>query len=169
LDERGRQERGVALGGFMGTGKTTVGRLLAQRLGLPFVDTDAILAARHGPVVDQIRVEGEAVFRARERTLVEELVAGPAVVVATGGGLWVDPANREALGTVFDRVVLVAPLEILRERVGGDPARPLWDEGVAARYEARRAAYADADLVVDTSRRDPLGIVEEIVAWRQSS
>jgi shikimate kinase len=153
----------------MGVGKSTTGRLLAARLGVPFVDTDTVLADRHGPVADQIRRDGEAAFRARERELVRELAAGAPCVVATGGGLWVDPGNRARLATAFDRVVLTAPLEVLAARVGGDPDRPLWDEGVAARYEARRAAYADADLHVDTAGRTPAEVVEEILRWRRSS
>lgn len=157
--------RGVALGGFMGVGKTTVGRALSARLGLPFVDTDAVLAARHGPIPAQLANDGEPAFRTRERAVVAEVAGGPACVVATGGGVWADARNRDVLRPGFRRVVLRAPLEVLAARVGADPSRPLWDDAVRARYEARRAAYADADLAVDVAHRDVGAIVEEIAAW----
>ncbi len=156
---------GVALGGFMGSGKSTVGRILADRLGLVFLDTDAHLAERFGPISLQFEAEGEAVFRARERALVQELVVGPSRVVATGGGLWVDPINREVLRRAFALVVLEAPLEELRRRVGDDPNRPLWGPRVAELLEARRPHYADADLVLHTAGRAPAGLAEEIEQW----
>lgn len=161
---------GVAIGGFMGVGKSTVGRALAQRLGLPFIDSDEVLASRFGPTGLQLREHGEPLFRARERAVIEELAAGPAAVVATGGGAWVDPGNRAALRRGGARlVVLHAPFDVLAARVGGDPARPLFDEGARTRYEARRAAYADCDLRVDVTGRPPSDIVEEIVQWLSST
>lgn len=159
--------RGVALGGFMGVGKSTVGRALAVRLGWPFVDLDDALAARHGPVAEQLRCEGERVFRAREAALVSELCDGASRVLATGGGAWVAHENRERLRTSYHLVVLTAPLEVLRRRVASDGDRPLWDDAVAARYERRRPAYADADLVVETTV-GPGSAVEEILRWLAS-
>lgn len=161
--------RGLALGGFMGSGKTTVGRALAGILGLPFVDTDDLLAERHGPVAEQLVRDGEPVFRERERALVVELAGGAPRVIATGGGLWVDPMNRAVLRRVADLVVLAAPLDVLAGRVAGGAGRPLWDDAVAARYASRQAAYADADLVVDTAGRSAAAIAEEIAAWRRGS
>ena len=152
----------------MGAGKSTVGRRLAERLGLPFVDTDDLLSERFGPIPAQFADEGEAVFRAREAEIVTEIVAGPPVVAATGGGLWVDPKNRARLREAFDLVVLDAPLDVLATRVGAGAGRPLWGDDVAARYAARRPAYADADLRIDVSHKDPDTIVEEIVAWRNA-
>lgn len=157
--------KGVALAGFMGVGKSTVGRRLAERLDLPFVDLDAVLGARHGPPARQIAEEGEAVFRAREAAALAELVDGAPRVLATGGGAVIDPASRTKLREGYHLVVLEAPLEVLAGRVGQDPSRPLWDGTVAARYAARAAAYADRDLGVDTSRRTPDEVVEEIVTW----
>lgn len=148
----------------MGTGKSTVGAIVAERLGLPFLDSDAALTLRFSAPARQIREEGEAVFRARERALVRELVGRTPWVLATGGGLWVDPENRTALRRVARLVVLQAPLEVLRARVGGDPERPLWGRAEALLAE-RAAAYADADLAVDTADRDPEEIAASIVAW----
>ncbi|TNE88825.1 MAG: shikimate kinase [Deltaproteobacteria bacterium] len=155
--------RGVALGGFMATGKSTVGRALASRLGLPFVDLDEVLVERFGPIPEQFAEYGEAAFRERESAALAELCGGEPVVLATGGGTWVDPANRERLEQAFFTVVLDAPLAALAERVQGS-GRPLWDESVAARYESRREAYAHAGLRLD-ARRPVAELVEEIAAW----
>jgi shikimate kinase len=148
----------------MGTGKSTVGAILADRLRLPFVDSDAELTRRFSAPARQIRDEGEPVLRARERALVQELVGGTPWVLATGGGLWVDLENRDALRRVARLVVLRAPLATLQARVAGGPDRPLWAQAEA--LLARRAtAYADADLTVDTEARSPAEVAEAILAW----
>lgn len=156
--------RGVALGGFMGTGKSTVGRLLSHALGLPFVDLDAVLEGRHGPIATQFAEDGEAVFREREAAVIAELAAGPPAVVATGGGAWVDPANREALAGWGLRVVLAAPIEEVRRRIAGDVGRPLASE-LDVLFHARADAYADADLIVQTAGQTPEAVVAEVLAW----
>ena len=155
--------RGVALGGFMGTGKTTVGRALSVALGLPFVDMDAILAERHGPIARQFAEDGEAAFRARESALIAELDDGTPRVIATGGGAWVDPVNRSTLGRHALRVVLRASVETLRVRVGDAPERPLWGEGLEALLEARSEAYADSDLGIDTDEASASEVVDAIL------
>lgn len=156
---------GVALGGFMGVGKTTVGRLLAAELGLPFVDLDAVLVERYGPIAAQLVGEGEAVFREREGRALEALVDGTPRVLATGGGAWADPKNREALRRGYQLVVLHAPLAVLRARLAAEElaGRPLWD-GAEERLRARQEAYDDADLRVDAARAPAL-VVAEVVAW----
>ncbi|MEM9561469.1 MAG: shikimate kinase [Actinomycetota bacterium] len=118
----------VILTGFMGTGKTTVGRLLADRLGLGFVDTDAVIEERHGPIPEIFAEEGEAGFRAIERRVAGELAERDGLVVATGGRMMLDPDNQASLGATGPVFCLVAdPGEILR-RVEADPSpvgRPL--------------------------------------------
>lgn len=167
--------RGLALGGFMGAGKSTVGRLVADALGLPWYDTDLLLggpAPARGewsafwepcPVSEQV-VRDEASFRARERGLVEALCArGAPCVVSTGGGAWADAAARRALRGAFVTVTLTAPLEVLARRVGATPGRPLWDDHVAERFAARAGAYADADFSVDTTDRGVAAVVAEVL------
>jgi len=154
---------GVAIGGFMGTGKSTVGAILAQKLSLPFVDMDDVLTGRFGPIADQFSRDGEVIFRDRERALVRELADGVARVVSTGGGVWVDRGNRALLATHYRTVVLTAPLDVLRKRLREDRSRPLWDDAVRARFFSRREAYADADLHIDVTALDPPGVVASIL------
>ena len=156
--------RGVALGGFMGSGKTTVGARLAGRMGLPFVDMDAVLAERHGAIPRQFVEDGEQVFRARESSLLAELCDGVPRVLATGGGAWVREEHRALLRRDYWTIVLQASLDELAERVGGGAGRPLWADAVAL-FETRREAYADADLVVDTGGIDVDAVVARIEAW----
>jgi shikimate kinase len=162
------RRNGIALVGFMGAGKSTVGRHLAQQLGWPFVDTDEVLAGRYGPVHEQITREGLGVFREREKELALSLCDGVARVLATGGGTLLDATVREELPRHYGLVLLDVPLEVAARRVEGDGSRPrpLWDEGVAQRYEERRGLYQMAELRLDAT--EPVqALVEEIVAWRR--
>lgn len=150
----------------MGSGKSTVGPLVARGLGLPFVDLDAELVQLYGPIPDQFANEGEAVFRARERDLVAALCdRDEPIVVATGGGTWAHQPSRRRLRERFVTVVLTAPLSVLEHRVGGGEDRPRWNAGAAALLASRQEAYADADRVVATGDRGPAEVAAEIVAW----
>ncbi len=158
--------RGVVLGGFMGVGKTTVGRALARRTGLPFVDTDALITARHGPIARQFQLEGEAVFRARERGVVLGLGDGVPRVVAVGGGVWSQPGMggpQGPLARIGFRVVLQAPLAWLLPRIHGDRSRPLADAGVADRFARRRRFERDADLVLQVDALAAEAVVDQIL------
>lgn len=157
--------------GFMGTGKTTVGRLLAERLDYEFVDTDAVIVDRHGPIPEIFAEHGEEYFRALERELAAELAARDGLVVSTGGRMLVDPVNAD----VFERravvVALTATPDTIFLRVGGDRAattRPmLAGDDVRGRIvellTERAPAYARFHQVV-TDDRWPNEIVDEIVA-----
>lgn len=143
--------------GVMGTGKTTAGRLTAASLGLPFRDTDELIEAEAGATVAGIwREEGEAGFRSREKAVVARL-SGEVGIVATGGGVVLDPANREAMtGTV---VWLTATPETVADRVEAQ-GRPLLDGGsvtekIAALLHERAHLYESvATHVVATDGRD---------------
>jgi shikimate kinase len=144
---------GVALGGFMGVGKTTIGRILGVRLGWPFVDLDDELVRRFGPITDQWVASGEAVFRQREREVLRYFCDGARRVLATGGGTWVSPANRAMLSESYDRCVLTADVDTLRIRIARSSARPLasrWEE----LWAQRKDAYEDADFTV-SAEADP--------------
>jgi len=157
--------KGVALGGFMGTGKSTVGRLLAQSLGLPFVDMDSHLERLFGPIPEQFRENGEAAFRQRERTLIHELVRMEPAVIATGGGAWVDPEIRVSLGKACFCVVLHASWDTIEGRLKATGSRPLWNEEARALFESRQTAYQWGDFHVETDKLSPERVTEEITKW----
>jgi shikimate kinase/3-dehydroquinate synthase len=150
--------RGIALGGLMGAGKSTVGRELARRLGLPFVDVDAELERRHGPVPAQFAEVGESGFRERECAYLAGLGPGPRVV-ATGGGAFVDPTNREVLRVHHALVTLSVSPGVARRRIGSGAGRPLADGDLEELLRRRYPAYADVDLAVEAD-----GPVEQVVA-----
>lgn len=168
---RDRSGTNVVLTGFMGTGKTTVGRLVAERLGHDFVDTDVVIEERHGPIPTIFAEQGEAAFREIERNLARELAARTGIVISTGGRMMLDPANAEALGATGRVYCLVAdPDEILR-RVTTDPShieRPLL-AGPDPRARilellAERTPLYRRFPQVDTGGRPPAEIADEIVA-----
>lgn len=164
----------VVLTGFMGTGKTTVGRILSERLGWPLVDTDSVVEELAGrPVPEIIRAEGERVFRRWEREACQRVAAGGQQVIATGGGALLDPANRAVLSDNGLVVCLTChPAEIAR-RLDGDETRPLLDGDPVARIQelltARAPAYDSLPHHVDTTRRSPEQVADEILAlWPQA-
>jgi shikimate kinase len=157
------RERSLLLAGMMGAGKTSVGRLLAQRLGWAFVDSDACVEQTQSrPIREIFALEGEARFRALEREALETLPASQAVV-ALGGGAVVDPATRKLLRAKGTLVWLDASPEALAKRLGAAGERPLLaDLDGPERIERlrqlraeRAVAYADSDLRVDTEGLSP--------------
>jgi shikimate kinase len=164
-------ERPIVLVGLMGVGKSTVGRRLAKRLGLPFVDSDSAIedAAGGATAAEVFDLFGEADFRDGERRLVARLVAGGRRVIATGGGAFVDPSTRALLKERAVTVWLDAPVEVLAERTGRRDTRPLLRVGdraeTLARLDAeRRADYAEADIHVRSGNGAHGDVVEAIVA-----
>lgn len=157
--------RGVALVGFMGAGKSTVGEALARRLGWRFVDLDQLLEERFGPISLQIVAVGWETFRDREWEQVGELCAdldrhGP-IVLATGGGAWTDERTRALLAHHFLTVWLEAPFDVCAARVAGS-SRPAWDADVSGRFRARAPIYALAEVRIDATGPVP-AVVETVV------
>ena len=155
-----RRTRNVYLVGLMGAGKTTVGRMLARRLGKTFYDSDQEIEARTGvriPVIFEI--EGENGFRARESQTIAALCAFEDVVLATGGGVVLDPANREQLAAHGFVIYLRGDPQQLWQRTRHDRNRPLLQTEDPLRrlqdlYAQRDPLYREvADLVVDTGRQ----------------
>jgi shikimate kinase len=162
----------VILTGFMGTGKTTVGRRLAQRLGKQFVDTDQQIEQQEGRSVAAIfATDGETYFRAAERRVVAQAVQMDAVV-ATGGGAIVDPANLGCMRAAGPIICLTAAVDVILERTRADDNRPLLGDSerrarVSELLRQRAPAYAQADVNIDTSHRPVEMIVDEIVEFLQ--
>lgn len=154
--------------GFMGTGKSEVGRRLAQRMGRAFVDTDQLVEEHAGKRIATIFAEdGEPAFRALERAAVVEVAARSGAVVALGGGAVLDPVNVRCLHDAGVLVYLTARPDIIMGRVGDGANRPLLrDDPRAAvtRLLAERGPIyaAAADITVDTSERTADEVVGEI-------
>ena len=164
----------IILAGFMGTGKTDVGRRLATATGRPFVDTDDLVVHEAGRSIAAIFAdEGEAGFRARERAAVTRACAMPAAVIAVGGGALCDPESRAALLAAGPVVCLRAAPEEILARVGDASTRPLL-AGAAGRTErlarirellaARAPVYALATHTVDTTGLDADQVVAKVRA-----
>ena len=121
-----RLDRPIALVGLMGVGKSTVGRRLAKRLGLPFVDSDTAIEDASGlTAAEMFERYGEEDYRDGERRLVARLVDGQVRVIATGGGVFVDPRTRELLNDRAITVWLDAPIDVLADRTSRRDTRPL--------------------------------------------
>jgi shikimate kinase len=157
------------LTGFMGCGKTSVGRLLATRVGLPFVDLDQEIVTEAGASIKDIfAAEGEAAFRHLESRVLQRVAAGPGAVVSTGGGAVIAAENREVMRR-FGRIVnLTASVDAIAARVSGDSERPLLQDDASVQrittmLEAREQFYADADLRIDTTTKTVQAVAAEIV------
>jgi shikimate kinase len=159
----------IVLIGFMGAGKTTIGRLVATRLGLPFVDSDAVIEEREGRSVREIFAsEGEAAFRRIERVTVLDLLGRDEAVLALGGGAVEDPQTRAAVARATT-VHLVVSMERVRARVGSDPRRPLSGADLEHLLERRRPHYDEAATVRVVSDDRPARLVADEVVAKLSS
>jgi shikimate kinase len=170
VDELGKRlDRPVVLVGLMGVGKSTVGRRLAKRLGLSFVDSDAEIEDAAGyPAAEIFERFGERDFRDGERRLVARLVEGDIRVIATGGGAYVDPNTRKLLNDRAITVWLDAPVEILAERTSRRDTRAQLRNGdpkavLQKLDEERRPSYAEAHIHVKSGDGAHKDVVEAIV------
>jgi shikimate kinase len=155
----------IFLVGFMGAGKTTVGRTLADHLGYDFFDLDELIQAKAGKSVQAIFAElGEAEFRRLEHEAIRACSNRSRAVIALGGGAYVCDENRRLLRSIGRTVWLDCPIDVCLERVSGDQSRPLLGgEGeMRELLEERRPAYAQADYVVETGELSAEGLVIEI-------
>ena len=151
-----RLQRTIALVGMMGVGKSTVGKKLAESLGAAFVDSDEEIEKAAGLSVQEIfERHGEPEFRRGERRVIERLLGGPPIVLATGGGAYMDPETRALLKEKASTVWLRADLELIWKRVNRRDTRPLLKrenpkQVLAELLEKRSPVYAEADIVVDS-------------------
>ena len=163
----------IVLMGFMGTGKTSVGRQLAETLEMRFVDMDDVIEERRGKPISRIfEQEGEAFFRGLERNLVRELSIDAGLVIATGGGVVLNPDNVEDYGRTGMIVCLSASPETILERVAAETHRPLLAgdekrESILRILAARRELYAALPHQVDTTELTIPEVVDRILGlWR---
>jgi shikimate kinase len=158
----------IYLVGFMAAGKTTVARVLARRLGWEVLDVDEAIEQRERQTVaDIFSRHGEGYFRAAERRALMDHIPRRHLVVATGGGTFVDDQNRAAINADGVSVWLDVPLERLVDRVPADGRRPLASDraGFERLYHQRRAAYEQAHVRLDAGRASVDALVEQLVDW----
>jgi shikimate kinase len=159
----------IVLVGLMGAGKTNIGRRLAQRLNLPFVDADAEIEAAAGETIEEIfERRGESVFREGERKVIARLLANPVHVLATGGGAFMDPSTRTLIRERAISIWLRAGLDLLVARVSRRGNRPLLKQDpratLARLIEQRYPVYAEADITVETIDGPPEMTLERVLA-----
>jgi shikimate kinase len=168
---RGGAFRGVVLVGFMGSGKSSVGRELARRSGAPFVDVDERIEFAAGcPISDLFAREGEPAFREREKAALRYALSVKGCVIATGGGAFSDEENRVLLRSYAPVVYLHADVETLLERLAGDIGRPLLrggdrEEVVRELLSRRIAGYRTADVTVRTDGRTVEEVAGQVADW----
>lgn len=160
----------VVLVGLMGAGKSAVGKRLAARLGLPFIDADTEIERAAGRTIEEIfAIEGEAAFRRGERKVMARLlVETPVHILATGGGAFMDPETRALIKERGVSVWLKADLDILVARTSRRNHRPLLRQGDPSEIlreliRRRYPTYAEADLTVESDERPPEATVDDVL------
>jgi shikimate kinase len=164
-----RHIRNIALIGFMGAGKSSVGRVVAELLDFEFVDTDALIEARTGKTITQIfATEGEAHFRALEGSVVEQLETRDQLVISTGGGLPTNQANLDSLKKHALIICLWASAERIWERVRHQSHRPLLQtpnpqERIQELLADRAQFYRQADVLLHTDNRSQRQVCQQVI------
>ena len=156
----------------MGTGKSTVGRIVAQRLERPFVDTDRAIEESTGLTIAALFEVGETHFRRHEAAVCRRLAVPAGRVIAAGGGALLDPETKEAFAAGGLIVCLTASWEAIVDRVGAAEGRPLFGnlEEAAGLLAARQTHYESLPHHVETTGRRPETVAEEVIAlWCRDS
>jgi shikimate kinase len=165
IESNQRNDSPIFLIGFMGAGKTTVGRELARQLYYDFIDLDELIARQAGKSVQEIFAElGEHEFRKLEREAIRFCAQLTRAVVALGGGAYEDEDNRNVLRRIGKTVWLDCPLEVCLRRISRDTSRPLAGDENAMRelMDRRRGSYVEGDFVVQTGEKNPEQLAIEI-------
>jgi shikimate kinase len=162
--------KNLVLVGFMGSGKTSAGKIAAQRLGMKFVDMDEVIERRHNQTISRIfETKGEAFFRRHERELVRELISADGQVIATGGGIVLNPNNLRDFGRTGVVICCWVDANVAHERTKDAKHRPLLEDGadrrasIEALLRQREALYKVIPLQIDTSAMTVEQQADEIV------
>jgi len=161
--------KNIVLTGFMGTGKTAVGRELAHILDMKLIDVDTEIEASRDMTINEIfREFGEAVFREIETDMIRKIAGNKYVIISTGGGAVLKQENMETLRKTGIIVCLMASPETILRRTSGANDRPLLNvenplEKIRELLDFRKPYYEKADIVIDTEGKTPLQIAEEII------
>ncbi|QOY38781.2 shikimate kinase [Anaerobacillus isosaccharinicus] len=154
--------------GFMGAGKTTVGKLLSEQLKIPVIDTDLYIERIKNKKVSEIfQEDGEAKFRDLETESLQEICKQNQAIITTGGGIILREQNRQLMKQQGKVIFLYCDIEETTRRLAKDNSRPLFNadlEENKKRFEARLPLYREADYVIDTTSKTVEQIVEEIVS-----
>lgn len=167
--------RTLVLVGLMGAGKSTIGRRLAARLGLPFVDADNEIEAAAGcSVADIFELHGEEAFRDGERRVIERLLEPPVKILATGGGAFMNDETRALIKAGARSLWLCADLDVLHRRTSRRTNRPLLLKGnprevLAGLMAERHPVYAQADITVETDDSPHAVVVDRILRALQDN
>ena len=159
----------ILLTGFMGAGKTTVGKKLAKRLGYFFIDTDREIEKEQGCSITEIfKYGGEECFRDLETDILQKLQTKQNLVIATGGGMVLRNENRSLMQSLGTRVYLKVELQELMRRLKKDKKRPLLqkskpEEHILEMLQQRKSIYEEADCIIDTTDLSPHQMVTEII------
>ena len=164
------KNQNIILTGFMGTGKTTIGRLIAKKTGYRFVDTDDMIIKKAGKPVSQIfEMDGERAFRRMEADLAVELSKAHGLVIATGGGMLLNDENARVLGLSGEIFCLVADPDAIIHRITNDggASRPLLNvpdpQKKVAELLAQRQSIYEQFIQIETTKRSPELICREII------
>ncbi len=160
----------IVLVGLMGAGKTSVGKKVAAMLGMTFIDLDVYIEEKTGVTISEIfEIKGEEYFRSLEEKYLAQILAGEKVVLATGGGTFTRPKNREMVEKLAISVWLEAGIKTTLERVSASDKRPLLRGGdkeaiLRKLVKERYPAYEKADVKVSTDKGNLTRIAEQVVA-----
>jgi shikimate kinase len=167
--DQSRRIVNLALVGFMGTGKSTVGHLVASMLHFKFVDTDEMIEKRAGKRISEIfATDGEGQFRLYEKETVAQLSTLDSVVISTGGGLIMNPENLASLKKHALVICLWANAKTIYARVGHQTHRPLLQTGdpletITNLLNSRKPAYLQADVLINSELRSPREVAQHVV------
>ncbi len=168
------REKNIVLIGFMGTGKSSLGKELSQSLDREYIDTDKIIEEKMNISIPEIfRIHGEDYFRRLERETIRELSQLEGVIISCGGGVPLDPKNIVNLRKKGKIILLEADLETIIKRTARDSDRPLLEgrdsrEAVKELMDSRRESYLQgADMIVDTSAKNLKELRDEIIKWME--